>query len=143
VLITSLTLEKLYFARAPGRSSSILAYKSLPFSIAAESICTASAPESRDLYARILDDLPGALAKYNFSSVRDVINTTISKGEIKFEPGHPVVDREKCTLCGLCGSICPYFAIKVEDSVSVDNKECFGCGLCESRCPSKAISGVL
>lgn len=97
----------------------------------------------KDLYQKILQDLPGVLAKYNFSSVREVIGTPLEKGNIKFHPNHPVVNEDKCTLCKFCERICPYFAIKVDDKFNVDTKKCFGCGLCQSRCPSKAISGVL
>jgi dihydroorotate dehydrogenase (fumarate) len=99
--------------------------------------------KGKDLYERVLKDLPSVLQKYNFSSVKDVIDTPLSKGSIKLNPDHPVIDQSRCKMCGICERVCPYFAITVGSRVTVDTDECFGCGLCESRCPSKAISGVL
>lgn len=99
--------------------------------------------KGKDLYRKIIDDLPGVLEKYNFSSIRDVIDTPLSKGEIKFEPDYPVIDKNKCTGCEICVKACPYFAMSFNQGVTVDVKKCFGCGLCQSRCPSKAITGVI
>lgn len=99
--------------------------------------------KGKDLYEKILKDLPGVLKKLNFSSVKEVIDTKLEIGEIKFTPSNPVTDREKCILCGLCEKICPYFAIKMSTEIKVDTQKCFGCGLCQSRCPKNAISGVL
>ncbi len=99
--------------------------------------------KGKDLYEKIVNDLPKALEKYNFSSVEEVRNTTLQKGNIKFNPDNPVIDNEKCVKCGLCEKVCPYFALKLKDEVNVDTTKCFGCGLCESKCPVGAISGVL
>jgi dihydroorotate dehydrogenase subfamily 1 len=99
--------------------------------------------KGKDLYEKILKDLPKVLEKLDFISVEDVINTTLQKGEVKYFPSFPTADKEKCTLCGICQRVCPYFAITVTDSVQVDSSQCFGCGLCESRCPTKAITGAI
>lgn len=99
--------------------------------------------KGKDLYERILRDLPGVLAKLNFASVREVIETPLQKGDVKYLPTFPVIDNEKCTLCGICEKVCPYFALRMTDHVEVDKNECFGCGLCESKCPVRAMSGVL
>jgi dihydroorotate dehydrogenase (fumarate) len=99
--------------------------------------------KGKDLYEKIIKDLPQVLEKYNFSSVEEVVQTELSKGSIKFTPDNPVINHEKCTKCGLCTKICPYFALSLEDKVVVDKEKCFGCSLCESKCPVHAISGVL
>lgn len=99
--------------------------------------------KGKDLYEKILSDLPGTLEKYNFSSIKEVIETPLEKGKVKYTPDHPMADKGKCVLCGTCEKVCPYFAIKVSTEVNVDKNICFGCGLCESRCPKKAIHGVL
>lgn len=87
--------------------------------------------------------MPEVLEKYNFSSVEEVKNTKLEKGNIKFNPDNPVIDEDKCIKCGLCERVCPYFALKLKEKVNVDTTKCFGCGLCESKCPVDAISGVL
>ena len=99
--------------------------------------------KGKDLYEKILRDLPKILKKLDFISVEHVINTPLQKGEVKYNPSFPVADKEKCTLCGICQRVCPYFAITVTDSVQVNCSQCFGCGLCESRCPVKAITGAI
>lgn len=97
----------------------------------------------KDLYEKILNDLPEALTKYNFTSVREVVEARLEKGSLKLEPGKPLIDEKKCTLCKLCEKVCPYFAISIGQKVEVDPEECFGCGLCQSRCPTHAISNVI
>ena len=99
--------------------------------------------KGKDLYEKILRDLPKVLKDLGFTSVEDVINTPLQKGEVKYKPSYPAADKEKCNLCGICQRVCPYFAITVTDSVQVDCLKCFGCGLCESRCPAKALKGAI
>jgi MinD superfamily P-loop ATPase len=53
----------------------------------------------------------------------------------------PVVDTDKCTLCGRCGEICRFSAILViGDQVLTFPEMCHGCGGCSLLCPEKAIS---
>jgi ferredoxin len=53
-----------------------------------------------------------------------------------------VVDKNQCTACESCISVCPIKAISVEDTASTDPEKCIGCGLCVSSCPEKALSLV-
>ncbi len=53
----------------------------------------------------------------------------------------PVVDKEKCTLCGECAKVCQFGAIVVfPKTVMVFDYLCHGCGACTMVCPEKAIS---
>lgn len=53
----------------------------------------------------------------------------------------PVVDMEKCTLCGKCGEVCRFSAIVViGNEVLTFPEMCHGCGGCSLLCPEKAIS---
>jgi len=53
----------------------------------------------------------------------------------------PVVDKEKCTYCGLCSEACAYNAIAVAGrTVLVFRELCHGCGACSYVCPAGAIS---
>ncbi|MBR6645880.1 MAG: glycyl-radical enzyme activating protein [Clostridia bacterium] len=46
----------------------------------------------------------------------------------------------KCTLCGLCGKVCPKGAISFENGKRiVDENLCNYCGTCETLCPQDAI----
>lgn len=98
----------------------------------------------KDLYGKIVAELPGALERCGLSSVRQARETRLEPTEVRWEGHPPRFDRETCTRCGLCERICPYFAIEndADRYPTVLKDECFGCGLCQSRCPSGAISGV-
>lgn len=99
--------------------------------------------KGKDLYEKIIRDLPGTLEKYGFNSIEDVIATKLIKGDIKYTPDFPKVNYDKCTFCKLCERVCPYFAIRSKNKIEVDEDKCFGCGLCQSKCPKGAIEGVL
>jgi len=99
----------------------------------------------KDLYSRILNDLPKVMEKYGFSDLVSIKGLVKDKNkETNFETGYPAIDHNRCTLCSLCVRNCPYYALSIEDKrVVLDKSKCFRCGLCESRCPVNAIEGVL
>lgn len=52
----------------------------------------------------------------------------------------PVVNIEKCTLCGKCGEVCRFSAIvMIGDQVITFPEMCHGCGGCILLCPDNAI----
>ena len=53
----------------------------------------------------------------------------------------PLVDMEKCNLCGKCGEICQFKAIVVIGETVLPFPEmCHSCGGCMEVCPEKAIT---
>jgi MinD superfamily P-loop ATPase len=48
-----------------------------------------------------------------------------------------VIDREKCTQCGLCPELCRFKAI---EDFRVDPVSCEGCSFCYNICPAEAIT---
>lgn len=53
---------------------------------------------------------------------------------------YPVIDSEKCTLCGKCGELCKFNAIiPAKNTVLVFKESCHSCGGCELVCPTGAI----
>jgi len=48
-----------------------------------------------------------------------------------------VIDRDKCTQCGLCIELCRFDAI--DQTYEVDRIDCEGCGVCVDFCPEQAI----
>ena len=99
----------------------------------------------KDLYSRIIDDLPKVMEKYGYNDLTSLRETAKDENkEINFDTGFPVIDHDTCTLCGICVRNCPYYALSFDNKkVIVDETKCFRCGLCESRCPVNAIKGVL
>jgi len=55
-----------------------------------------------------------------------------------FQGGHKaVINKEKCTQCGLCRDLCNWSAI--DEGFNVLPMDCEGCGVCVYFCPEKAI----
>lgn len=69
----------------------------------------------------------------------------LSQGRVKTEPIVSFVDEEKCIGCGLCESVCPFKAIRLEQTeqgkvARTIVASCKGCGVCGAGCPQKAIT---
>lgn len=61
-------------------------------------------------------------------------------GEISATPFYAVLDKERCTGCGLCVKRCQMDALtKNENGMALSRKKCIGCGLCVTTCPFGAI----
>ncbi|MCL0089904.1 4Fe-4S binding protein [Dehalococcoidia bacterium] len=55
----------------------------------------------------------------------------------------PVVDKEKCTYCGLCALYCPpQCMIDLKDHFVPNLDFCKGCGICVKECPPGAATMV-
>ena len=57
-------------------------------------------------------------------------------------PRMPVIDRGKCSNCGLCISVCVCHALVLIENVVtvVETEDCGWCLQCEFVCPTGAIS---
>lgn len=95
--------------------------------------------KGKQLYQKIIQDLPSKLEEYGFSSIEEVIKTPL-QNHVTYQKHTPILEEEKCTQCNLCEKICPYFAIEMKDKITIDDSLCFGCGLCISKCPTHALS---
>lgn len=54
----------------------------------------------------------------------------------------PIINKERCTSCGICDDICPGDIFRIDDNQPEVNypEECFHCGACLLDCPEEAIS---
>lgn len=54
---------------------------------------------------------------------------------------YPIIDKEKCTLCGECAKACQFNSLaKVKDRVMLFKNLCHSCGACEVACKEGAIT---
>lgn len=68
------------------------------------------------------------------------LNYTVNE-ETSVKKAYPVVDHDRCTLCGKCGDHCNFNAIiPTPKKVIVSEDLCHACGLCKIVCPEKAIT---
>ena len=53
-----------------------------------------------------------------------------------------ILDKEKCTNCGMCVTVCPHRVFTMQDgdvTASVPDK-CMECGACMRNCPFSAVT---
>jgi len=74
------------------------------------------------------------LMAYNNENVQNMLKTNFM----------PVVDHDKCNLCGKCRNICQVYACHIVDGkVKHDYKKCVGCGNCVGNCARDAMDFIL
>ena len=78
-----------------------------------------------------------ALLKDQLSDVRGRIQEL---GPATRAMQYAVVNRLRCTGCGMCEQVCPVGAIRIAYVAQVDKGRCTGCGICVQNCPQGALS---
>jgi len=53
----------------------------------------------------------------------------------------PVINKQKCVLCGLCVDICPeaVLSLQADKLVFANPQNCTFCAACEESCPEGAV----
>ena len=51
-----------------------------------------------------------------------------------------IIDRKKCTVCGVCSDACPMDAISLGENQVEISDDCSLCGICVDTCEFGAIS---
>lgn len=69
----------------------------------------------------------------------------LNAGKVKIEAITSMLDKEKCTMCGVCARVCPYNAIIPPDKKNnvypiIVEAACAGCGTCSAECRFDAIT---
>ena len=91
-------------------------------------------------------DIPDTVAQASGAAAKAI--DLLSSGEIEIEPLKAVVDKDLCSGCRICESICPFVAVEMKtEKVKGEEKlraeiieaMCQGCGACSSACPTNAI----
>lgn len=98
--------------------------------------------KGRGLYQTVVEDLDRVMQACEIDSVASLRQTPLEM-EAKGRGHFPVVDKARCTSCGICVRICPFTAYEMHGKPLLSAAKCIRCGLCESMCPVGAISEVL
>lgn len=72
-----------------------------------------------------------------------LFNPTHEEEQIYISGFRAIIDKDKCTNCGVCLEYCRFDAIDIiNDQVKINETSCDGCKLCSRVCPEEAISMV-
>jgi heterodisulfide reductase subunit A len=91
-------------------------------------------------------DVPDTVAQASGAAAKAM--DLLSSGEIELEPLKAIVEKDLCSGCRVCGSLCPFLAIEMKNEKEDDAEKvraevieamCQGCGLCSAACPTGAI----
>jgi len=86
-------------------------------------------------------DIPDSIAQACGAAQKASI--LMSKGEVEVEATIAKVNKDLCSGCFICASLCPFNAITIEGgSVKIIEVMCKGCGACAAACPTKAIEAL-
>ncbi|MFZ5651975.1 MAG: 4Fe-4S binding protein [Bacillota bacterium] len=106
-------------------------------------VCTAGILKGPGVYGRIVKELEEFLDSHGYTDIAEIKGLARRKAaERAFRTTAvvPVLDKDRCNLCGICQTSCVYDAISRSGELLVDPSRCFGCGLCVTRCPRKALT---
>jgi len=88
-------------------------------------------------FAAIADNKVLADCDVDAADLHLLLNPSIQERN-DFQSGQvAVIDKSKCTECGLCQELCRFDAIK---NYTVDSIACEGCSFCFHICPVEAIT---
>ena len=85
-------------------------------------------------------DIPDSVAQAGAAAAEAL--ALIDRGYVELEPNTAFVNKELCSGCRTCASMCPYGAIGFDDDTTVaevNGALCKGCGTCVAACPSGAL----
>ncbi len=89
-------------------------------------------------------DIPESVTQGSAAAGK-VLSKLIPGEKLELEAKVAAIDKDLCSSCNTCISLCPYFAIARDDdqkSPVVDTALCRGCGTCAAACPTGACRAV-
>lgn len=112
-------------------------------------VCTEVMINGYGVISKLKSGLLNYLELKGFNSILELKNIAIPKitsHEKLNKKNHlyPLIDKEKCVICGKCIKICSeseHSALKLnENCLDLKKEQCVGCSLCSHICPNGAIT---
>jgi dihydroorotate dehydrogenase (NAD+) catalytic subunit len=106
-------------------------------------LCTAAILRGPEVYGKIVKELEQFLDSHGYTDVDEItglVHRKTAERSLRITSRPPVVDNERCNLCGTCTTSCVYEAIRASERLEIDKEKCSGCGLCVTRCPRRALT---
>lgn len=106
-------------------------------------VCTEAILKGPSIYGKIANELNAFLEEKGYKDVNEIVGLVhkkINERNFRTHSIAPMVNDNKCIVCGLCKKSCVYDAITVENKLIIDKEKCFGCGLCVTKCPKSALT---
>jgi len=110
-------------------------------------ICTASFLYGPTIYGKVANEIEQFMRDHNYDSLDDLRGLSLKylseKEILDLDP--PIINAKLCIHCCTCERVCPYEAIRVEETkpqkfkVTIDRYKCYRCGLCVSVCPARVF----
>lgn len=88
-------------------------------------------------------DIKGAMNQ-GMAAAGYILSGLVAGRQLEVKPITAEVDKERCSGCRVCVSVCPYKAIAFsagKEAAEVNPVLCQGCGTCVAACPVGAIKG--
>lgn len=89
----------------------------------------------------VLSHFKGHIATGFGGAIKNLgMGCSTKEGKLRMHTGtSPLIDKERCSGCGLCMEVCPFDAIEIKGYAEIIKERCAGCGACISACPIKVI----
>jgi dihydroorotate dehydrogenase/NAD-dependent dihydropyrimidine dehydrogenase PreA subunit len=110
------------------------------------------------IFKKVIRGIEDWMKKKGYQKIEDfrgkVLPMVLSWPEIKSRAKHPfvvppdcpyapVIDSDRCNLCGMCEQCCPFRVYRSEGEIMrVEETRCDSCGFCLTICPKQAITLV-
>lgn len=111
---------------------------------AACGVCSAAILRGPGIFTELCSKLSGLMDKYGYPDIPSVSGRALRSEKLPNRtPADFRFSEAACTRCNRCVTACAYRARSFQDgSPVVDGQRCRVCGLCVGVCPAKAISIV-
>jgi len=106
-------------------------------------ICTAAMVEGPKIFPRLVKGLATFLEEQGVTMEElrgSGLEGMRQVNEMALHRLHMTIDKDLCTQCNICDTVCPVQAVRQGEGYNfIVDEECINCGFCAANCPEEAI----